>query len=69
MRTKKLDAGLRRGCHAPASKNARVNLARAAWLTVVLVCAITIVILMLQDYYGYAAVTFAVAASAAINLR
>jgi hypothetical protein len=35
----------------------------------VLACLIAVVILLLQRYFGYAAVTFAVAASAAINVR
>lgn len=46
-----------------------VNLARAAWLAVVMACAIAVVILLSQDYYGYAVVTLAVGLSAAINLR
>jgi hypothetical protein len=45
-----------------------VDLARVAWLATVLVCVITVVILLLQGYLGYAAVTFAVAVCAAINL-
>ncbi len=49
--------------------NVAVDLARIGWLTVVLVCLIAVVILVVQGYLGYAAVTFAVAASAAINLR
>jgi hypothetical protein len=39
-----------------------------AWLATVLVCLITVLILVLQGYLGYAAVTFAVAVCAAINL-
>lgn len=46
-----------------------VNLARAGWLTTVAICLFAVVILLLQGYAGYAAVTFAVAVSAAINLR
>jgi hypothetical protein len=45
-----------------------VDLARIAWLATVLACLIAVVILLLESYYGYAGVTFAVAASAAINL-
>jgi hypothetical protein len=45
-----------------------VDLARISWLTTVLACLIAVLILVLQGYYGYAAVTFAVAAAAAINL-
>jgi hypothetical protein len=46
-----------------------VNLARVGWLTTVAVCLIAVVILLLDGYVGYGAVTFAVALSAAINLR
>ncbi len=46
-----------------------MNLARLGWLTTVLACLIAVVILIVQGYYGYAGVTFAVALSAAINLR
>jgi len=46
-----------------------MDLGRIAWLAVVLACTVAIIVLLLQDYYGYAAVTFAVALSAAINLR
>ena len=46
-----------------------VNLQRASWLATVAVLLIAVLILMLQGYIGYGAVTLAVAASAAINLR
>jgi hypothetical protein len=46
-----------------------VDLARIAWLATVVACLIAVVILVLDGYYGYAGVTFAVAVSAAINLR
>jgi hypothetical protein len=46
-----------------------VDVGRIGWLAVVLACLIAVLILLLQGYYGYAGVTFAVAASAAINLR
>ena len=49
--------------------NRPVDLARIAWLVTVLMCLIAVLILVLQRYLGYAAVTFAVAVSAAINLR
>jgi hypothetical protein len=49
-------------------ENSPVDLGRIAWLATVLVCLITVVILVLEGYYGYAGVTFAVAAAAAINL-
>jgi hypothetical protein len=45
-----------------------VDLARIAWLVTVLACLITALILLLQGYFGYAGVTFAVALSAGINL-
>ncbi len=50
------------------SHNNRVSLGRIAWLVTVLACLVTAAILLLQGYYGYAGVTFAVALSAAINL-
>jgi len=54
---------------APDGENRPVDLGRLAWLAVVLACLIAVVILALDDYYGYAGVTLAVAISAAINLR
>ena len=48
--------------------NGAVGLARIAWLVTVLACVITIAILMVEGYYGYALVTLAVAVSAGINL-
>jgi hypothetical protein len=48
--------------------NGTVGLARIAWLVTVLACVVTIVILMVEGYYGYALVTLAVAVSAGINL-
>jgi hypothetical protein len=46
-----------------------VDLARLGWLAIVLACLIAVLILVLQGYLGYAGVTLAVAASAAINLK
>lgn len=46
-----------------------MDLARVAWLLTVVACLIAVLILVLNKYYGYAGVTLAVAASAAINLR
>ncbi len=46
-----------------------MDLARLGWLATVLACLIAVLILVLQGYLGYAGVTFAVAASAAINLK
>lgn len=48
--------------------NTSVDLARISWLLTVAVCLIVVLILVLQGYLGYAAVTFAVAISAGINL-
>ncbi len=45
-----------------------MDLGRIAWLATVLICLITVVILVLEGYYGYAGVTFAVAIAAGINL-
>jgi hypothetical protein len=45
-----------------------VDLGRLAWLVTVGACLVTVVILLLQGYWGYAGVTFAVGLSAAINL-
>ena len=49
-------------------QNRSVDLARLAWLVTVGVLVITVLILVIQGYYGYAGVTFAVAVAAAINL-
>ena len=49
-------------------QNAVVNLGRIAWLGTVGICLIVVLILVLEGYYGYAAVTFAVAVAAFINL-
>jgi hypothetical protein len=45
-----------------------VDLARVSWLTTVLACLLTAVILLSQGYIGYASVSLAVAVSAAINI-
>ena len=50
-------------------QNRTVDLARIGWLVTVLACLLAVTILLIQGYYGYAGVTFAVAVSAAINLR
>jgi uncharacterized oligopeptide transporter (OPT) family protein len=55
--------------HRRRRENSPVDLARLAWLTVVMACLIAVLVLALQSYYGYAGVTLAVAISAAINLR
>jgi hypothetical protein len=54
--------------HSGEDEHSGVDLARLAWLATVGVCLIAVAILVIQGYYGYAAVTFAVAASAALNL-
>jgi hypothetical protein len=45
-----------------------VSLARASWLTVVIICAIAAAILALDGYTGYSIVLSAVGLSAAVNL-
>lgn len=54
--------------HSDVDEHSGVDLARLAWLATVGACLIAVAILVVQGYYGYAAVTFAVAASAALNL-
>lgn len=51
-----------------SGQNETVDLGRVAWLVTVAACLIAVLILVFQGYYGYAAVTFAVAVAAAINL-
>jgi membrane protein YdbS with pleckstrin-like domain len=46
-----------------------VELSRIAWLITVGICMIAAVVLLVEQYYGYAGVLAAVGASAAINLR
>jgi hypothetical protein len=46
----------------------RFDLGRVAWLATVLSCLLTVAILVLDGYVGYAAVALAVALAAAINL-
>jgi hypothetical protein len=45
-----------------------VDLGRIAWLLTVLVCAVAVIVLVLEGYFGYAGVTLAVGMAAAINL-
>jgi hypothetical protein len=49
-------------------ENKPVDLARIAWLVVVVACLIAVVVLVIEGYVGYALVTLAVAASAGLNL-
>ncbi len=51
-----------------AQDGSRFDLARVAWLATVLSCLLTVAILVLDGYVGYAAVALAVALAAAINL-
>jgi ABC-type Fe3+-siderophore transport system permease subunit len=46
-----------------------VPLERIAWMVTVVVCLVTALVTLLSGYVGYAAVVFAIACSAAINLR
>jgi hypothetical protein len=45
-----------------------MDLTRVAWITTVLVALLTAALLLLANYTGYAALSVAVGASAAINL-
>lgn len=45
-----------------------MDLSRLAWLVTVGACLVAVLILVLEGYIGYAAVTFAVALSAMVNL-
>lgn len=58
----------RRWSDGPARMSARMPLQRLAWLVTVGALLIGAVVLLLSGYQGYAAVSAAVAASAAINL-
>jgi hypothetical protein len=45
-----------------------MDLSRVSWIATVLVAVLTAVLLLLSGYTGYAALSIAVAGSAAINL-
>jgi hypothetical protein len=45
-----------------------VELGRISWLITTAVCTVAAVIVLIEGYRGYAAVAFAVAISAGINL-
>ncbi len=45
-----------------------MQLGRIAWLVTTIVCLVAAVVVLIDGYRGYAAVAFAVAISAAINL-
>lgn len=49
-------------------KIARVNVARASWITVVIVCAVATVLFAVSGYTGYAVTVTAVGLAAAVNL-
>jgi hypothetical protein len=53
---------------ARSRESGDVDLGRIAWVLTVLGCLVAVVILVLEGYFGYAGVTFAVGAAAAINL-
>ena len=46
-----------------------MDLERLSWLVTVGACAIAAVVLLVEQYYGYAGVLGAVGLSAALNLR
>lgn len=52
----------------PARHNGGMRLARIAWLMTTLGCLVAALVAVADGYRGYAAVAFAVAVSAAINL-
>ncbi|MGA7704048.1 MAG: hypothetical protein WB998_04030 [Solirubrobacteraceae bacterium] len=43
-------------------------ISRLAWIVTVMIALVTAILLLLSDYTGYAALSVAVAGSAAINL-
>jgi len=45
-----------------------VSLAKASWLTVVVVCVIAAILFFIGDYTGYAITVAAVGAAAGVNL-
>jgi hypothetical protein len=45
-----------------------VSLARASWITVVVVCAIAAILLAISGYTGYTVTVSAVGLAAAVNL-
>lgn len=54
-------------CHG--GHNNGVPLSRIAWIVTVAICVLAALLLLLNDYQGYAGVLLAVGASAAVNLR
>ncbi len=55
-------------CRNRAYHGASMTLERGAWIATVLVALITAILVALEGYTGYAALSAAVGASAAINL-
>lgn len=49
--------------------NTAVPLSRIAWIVTVGICVIAALLLLVNDYQGYAGVLLAVGAAAAVNLR
>ncbi len=64
----RLQTGYQASSILVCGENVGVDLARLGWFVTVLACLVAALILLLEGYFGYAGVTFAVAASAAINL-
>jgi hypothetical protein len=60
--------GQLRAFRGQRGQNRAVDLARIWWLVTVGACLIAVLVLVLEGYFGYAGVTFAVALSAAVNL-
>jgi hypothetical protein len=52
----------------PTVSEQPMSLARASWITVVLVCAVAAVLLSVSGYSGYAITVAAVGLAAAVNL-
>ena len=60
---------LRRSAVESIRHDVVVSVGRIAWLTTVAVFVIAAICLFFSDYTGYAVLSLAVAASAAVNLR
>jgi hypothetical protein len=61
-------ASVERRRDAKASQCGQMTLERGAWIATVLVALLTAILVALEGYTGYAALSVAVGASAAINL-
>jgi hypothetical protein len=61
-------AGGRAGAGTTVKNTRDMPLSRVAWIATVLVALLTAALLLLSGYTGYAALSVAVGASAAINL-